>query len=64
MEFVKDELLNSSVSFLNGDVEPFRKVRSELNRKRTPFKIHVPTEDGTYTTIDEPESAKLKAKYS
>lgn len=58
------ELLDFGAGFLSGDVALFRRARSEQNRCREPYKVHSPDEDGKYTVSDEPDSVKMKKKYS
>ncbi len=64
LEHAKAELLEFGTGFLTGDVELFRQARSEQNKGREPYKIHSPNKDGKYTVTDEPESVKMKEKYS
>jgi hypothetical protein len=64
LDRAKAELLEFGQGFLRGDLEQFRKARSEQNRRREPYKIHSPDSDGHYTVSDEPESVKMKEKYS
>ena len=59
------ELLEFGSGFLNGDLEAFRQTRSMQNKDRTPYQIYAPDKNGKYTVVsDEPESAKMKEKYS
>lgn len=64
LEHAKDELLNFGRGFLTGDVEMFRRARTEQNKGREPFKMWSPDENGKYRAADEPESVRMKEKYS
>ena len=59
-----DGLLEFGAGFLAGDVGVFRQVRWDPNRDRAPDKVYSPDRDGKHTVPDEPESVKLKEKYS
>jgi hypothetical protein len=50
--------------FLRGDLDAFKRVRAEVNRKREPYKIHRPLGDGTYRTEVDPRSLALKNRFS
>jgi hypothetical protein len=60
----KAELLEFGAGFLSGDVGLFRQARLEQNRGREPYKVYSPGENGKYIVSDEPESMKMKEKYS
>ena len=64
LEQARNELLEFGLGFLAGDLELFRKARSEQNKGRIPYKIYSPEENGKYTVRDEPVSIKMKEKYS
>jgi len=64
LEHARDELLKFGLGFLTGDIELFRKVRSEQNRDRAPYQIYSPDKDGKYKATEEPLSAIMKYKYS
>jgi hypothetical protein len=64
LEQAKSDLLQFGETFLSGDTEFFRQARSEQNKDRPPYKVHSPDENGKYTVSDEPESVKMKEKYS
>jgi hypothetical protein len=58
------ELLKYGLTFLNGELELFHKVRKEQNKDREPYKIHSPDKNGNYQTSFEPKSVEQKKKYS
>lgn len=58
------ELLKYGLTFLNGELELFYKIRNEQNKDREPYKIHSPDKNGNYQTSFEPKSVKQKKKYS
>jgi len=64
LDQAKDELLEFGMDFLGGDLTDFRQARSDQNRQRQPYQVYSPDENGVYAAADEPESAKMKAKYS
>ena len=64
LDHAKAELLKFGAAFLSGDVTLFRQARSEQNSGREPYKIYSPDQNGKYVEKDEPESVKLKKKYS
>jgi hypothetical protein len=65
IELALADLLEFGAGFLNGDLEAFRKTRSIQNTSRTPYQIYAHDNDGRYyVASDEPESAKMKEKYS
>ena len=61
---MRQDLLNTAEDFLAGDIVRFLKQRSAQNRQREPYVVHSPQPDGTYKATFEPESQKLKEKYS
>ena len=50
--------------FLSGDLSLFEQVRAAMNKDREPYKVYSPNSDGTYSMDYDPESSKLKDKYS
>lgn len=64
LEQAINDLIEFGGGFLNGDVELFRKARSEHNKDRQPYKVYTPDGKGNYTVKDEPISVKMKKKYS
>jgi len=64
LDRARSELLEFGASFLTGDVRIFRRARSEQNRTREPYKIYSPGENGMYTVAEDPESARMKERYS
>lgn len=64
LDQARDDLLELGMDFLDGDLAAFRQARSEQNRQRRPYQIYSADENGQYAATDEPESAKMKAKYS
>ena len=58
------ELLKYGLTFLNGEMELFLKIRKEQNKNREPYKIHSPEKNGKYQTSFEPKSVEQKKKYS
>ncbi len=58
------ELLKYGLTFLNGELELFNKIRKEQNKDREPYKIHSPDKNGNYQTSFEPKSVEQKKKYS
>jgi hypothetical protein len=58
------ELLKYGLTFLNGEMELFLKIRKEQNQNREPYKIHSPDKNGKYQTSFEPKSVEQKKKYS
>ena len=58
------ELLKYGLTFLNGEMELFLKIRKEQNQNREPYKIHSPDKNGKYQTSFEPKSVVQKKKYS
>jgi len=59
-----NDLLLYGETFLKGDLTIFYKARAKRNKKRQPYKIHTPDENGVYTTKDDPISTEKKKKYS
>jgi len=51
-------------SFLKGNLELFYKLRNLVNKDREPYKIYSPGKDGKYQMAYDPESEKLKKKFS
>ncbi len=64
IELARDELFEFAAEFLNGDLKTFKQARAEQNRSRPPYRIYSPDENGKYTVQDDPESVKLKERYS
>lgn len=64
VERMRADLERYGLEFLRGDLSTFRRVRAETNRSRTPYLIHKPNGDGTYSTEVDPVSAELKARFS
>ena len=58
------ELQKYGLTFLNGEMELFYKIRKEQNQNREPYKIHSPDKNGKYQTAFEPKSVEQKKKYS
>lgn len=58
------ELLKFGLTFLNGKLELFYKIRKEQNQNREPYKIHSPDKNGKYQTSFEPKSVEQKKKHS
>ncbi|MBA6157207.1 hypothetical protein H3Z83_11850 [Tenacibaculum sp. S7007] len=58
------ELIKYGLTFLNGELELFHKIRKEQNKDREPYKIHSPDKNGNYQTSFEPKSVEQKKKYS
>ena len=50
--------------FLGDDLSLFEKVRATMNKDREPYKVYSPNSDGTYSMDYDPQSSKLKDKYS
>lgn len=59
-----EELLKYADTFLHGDLTLFYTTRSEQNKGRDPYKIHMPDKNGNYTSTVEPKSVEQKKKYS
>jgi len=51
-------------SFLNGNLELFYKIRSELNKSREPYKVYSPSKKGKYKQLYDSDSEKMKKKFS
>jgi hypothetical protein len=64
LENANSELLKYGQTFLNGDLNLFRKVRKEQNKAREPYKISTPDGNGKYSTTYEAKSVEQKKKYS
>lgn len=65
LEAMRKSLERGAEDFLRGDLDRFRRVRSEMNRKREPYTIHESKELGLgYESREDPESRRLKEKYS
>ena len=58
------ELLEYGADFLAGDTKSFRQARSIQNKDRQPYRIHEPDGRGGYRTRIDPESAKIKERFS
>ena len=58
------ELLKYGMTFLNGELELFYKIRKVQNKDREPYKVHSPDENGKYKTSFEPKSVEQKKKHS
>ena len=58
------ELLKYGLTFLNGELDLFYKIRKEQNQNREPYKIYSRDENGKYQTSFEPKSLEQKKKYS
>lgn len=58
------ELLKYGLTFLNGEMDLFYKIRKEQNQDRELYKISSPDKNGKYQTSFDPKSAKQKRKYS
>lgn len=50
--------------FLTGDLKAFHRIRAAQTKTREPYLIHKPDKNGRYRTRPEPESVRLKEKYS
>ncbi len=61
---VREYLEKYGASFINNDMGHFRRLRSEQNKNREPYKIMIPQKDGTYKTEYERHSSELREKYS
>jgi len=59
-----EELKKYGDSFLHSDLKLFHKIRSKVNHSREPYKIYKPGKGGTLAVYSEPESVKLKKKFS
>ncbi len=64
LELSKQELLKYAAGFLANDLESFKNARSEMNRDREPYETTWKDKSGEYITESDPESVKLKEKYS
>ncbi len=64
LERARDELLEFGISFLKGDLAIFKQVRALQNQNRKPYRISSSDKQGNRTVTDDPQSAKLKKKYS
>lgn len=60
----KNELEKYGTDFLNGNLELFKKIRSDVNKQREPYKINTPQADGSYKTTYDKTSEDLKNKNS
>lgn len=58
------ELLQYADTFLRGDLTLFYETRSDQNKSREPYKVHISDKEGNYKTTDEPLSVEQKKKYS
>ena len=58
------ELLKYGMTFLNGELELFYKIRKVQNKDREPYKVHSPDENGKYKTSFEPKTVEQKKKHS
>ncbi len=61
---MSSDLLSEATDFLQGDVARFTAKRKEQNRGRTPYTIHEPQPDGSYSSRPDPESEDLKSRFS
>ncbi|MBP9855491.1 MAG: hypothetical protein KBD53_11545 [Candidatus Omnitrophica bacterium] len=59
----KNDLKIYGESFLNNNLDLFYRLRSQINKKREPYKIYSPDKTGKYKMAYEPKSAKLKKKF-
>ncbi len=64
LNYSKEELLKYGADFLANNLGSFRKVRSQMNRDREPYKTTWRDKSGKYVTEYDPEGVKLKEKYS
>jgi hypothetical protein len=64
LENANRDLLLYGETFLKGDLTIFNEARKKINKKRQPYKIHKPNENGVYKTENEPTSVEKKKKYS
>ena len=64
VENANKELQEYGDTFLNGSLTSFYEARSEQNKNREPYKIHLPGKNGYCRTIDDPISIEQKKKYS
>jgi hypothetical protein len=64
IETVRELCLICGREFLDGDLELFRRARSEQNRDREPHKIYALCPDGQYRLTFEEEGRRLKELYS
>ena len=64
VESARELLEQYGKSFLHGDLDQFRKLRAEQNKKREPYRILVPQKDGKRMIQYEKRSSELKEKYS
>jgi hypothetical protein len=64
IEQAADDLVKYGGGFLSGDTTAFKQARSVQNKSREPYTIHEPDGQGGYRTRIDPESARLKAKFS
>jgi hypothetical protein len=60
----KNEMLKYGEKFLSGDTEIFHQARKAQNKDREPYKVYSPDENGNYSVSNEPESVKIKKKYT
>lgn len=63
---MREDLFTHATDFLSGDLKAFRHTRAVQTREREPYKIHEPVSFGfgKYKVRYDPESVKLKEKYS
>jgi hypothetical protein len=64
LEKSKDEMLKYGEKFLSGDTDIFHQARKAQNKDREPYKVYSPDENGNYSVSNEPESVKIKKKYT
>jgi hypothetical protein len=64
LDNAKKELEKYGVDFLKGNLDLFKKVRTDVNQQREPYKILTPKGDGSYKTTYDKTSEDLKNKNS
>ncbi len=52
------------LSFINNDLQQFKKLRAEQNKNREPYKIYTQKKEGGYKMEYDKQSSKLKKQYS
>jgi hypothetical protein len=57
-------LAESALDFLKGDLARFNALRSDQNRERKPYRIYEPDPAGNYRYRLDPESERLKGRFS
>ena len=51
------------LSFINNDLQQFKKLRAEQNKNREPYKIYTPKKEGGYKMEYAKQSSELKKQY-